>query len=142
MLYRMQFGTWKILAISPQIRASPLTEKIVSLLEQNVDVIRGLERDEMHQEREALRHKLHELFQEVEDLKGDMERIWSFGPKKCGPNILFNYVDNRSNFWDNSAKKRSNMLREFESSIINGFQLATAAGFTNDRLVSSTCGRT
>lgn len=57
-----------------------------------------------------------------------IDKIWTFGPKRCGPNILFNLVTtfNRS-FWDFDLVK-SGPHFEYDSSFCNGFQLATLAG--------------
>ncbi|CAB0014962.1 unnamed protein product [Nesidiocoris tenuis] len=56
-----------------------------------------------------------------------VENIWSFGPKRCGPNLLINQIEDFDrSVW--SSAECSNPLVEYESSFINGFQLATLAG--------------
>ncbi|CAH1407872.1 unnamed protein product [Nezara viridula] len=59
-----------------------------------------------------------------------VEKIWSFGPRRCGPNILFNTIQGyHHNFWEQATAEVSNsMLHEYNSSFINGFQMATLAG--------------
>jgi translation elongation factor EF-G len=78
----------------------------------------------------------------------DALRIWSIGPKRCGPNILLNRVKSlhvhspfsvhRTNHQDQpeqevdskqiSAHSDKHLSRMIENSIINGFQLSTNAG--------------
>ncbi|XP_071449909.1 elongation factor-like GTPase 1 [Hetaerina americana] len=92
-----------------------------------------------------------EMLTAVEDLKmklkkefcnagksweGAENNIWSFGPKRCGPNILLNKIQNAPNlsFWsENEAPKeildpKCEQLFNYNSSFVNGFQLATLAG--------------
>ena len=64
--------------------------------------------------------------------KNITERIRCFGPRKYGPNILINCVDgyNRPSIWQllSSNEDTESRLREFDSSMVNGFQLATLTG--------------
>uniref|UniRef100_A0A034VPR3 Ribosome assembly protein 1 n=2 Tax=Bactrocera TaxID=47832 RepID=A0A034VPR3_BACDO len=84
---------------------------------------------------------LHELeLKGLSELMPDklVDRIWALGPHNCGTNILFNLSDyEQPNFWqsltnqtDNDAatKLTSDVRRDYNSSFVNGFQLATAAG--------------
>lgn len=62
-----------------------------------------------------------------------VERIWAFGPRRYGPNILLNGVESyqRPSVWQclsRSTDKPQNMLRDFDNSIVSGFQLATLSG--------------
>ena len=70
-----------------------------------------------------------------------VDEIWSFGPHKCGPNLLLNRIPNSiykqrgSSIWanvlNNQMKKDTNSSStkdDYDISIINGFQLATAKG--------------
>lgn len=58
-----------------------------------------------------------------------VDKIWSFGPRKCGSNILLNQSDYvRKSFWEKNTNKDDNCRAAYDSSIINGFQLATLAG--------------
>ncbi len=66
--------------------------------------------------------------------------VWSFGPRRCGPNLLLNRVNNLSiqspldqsnnNNNSNSDNKDTDhtLSRMVNNSIINGFQLASGAG--------------
>lgn len=57
-----------------------------------------------------------------------LEKIWSFGPRKCGPNIFLNETDyEQRKFWEEHSKS-ADPRAPYESSMINGFQLATLAG--------------
>jgi len=55
-------------------------------------------------------------------------RIWSFGPRRHGPNLLINGIAdyNRPSVWD--PLTRSDMLWDLDSAVVNGFQLATLTG--------------
>jgi ribosome assembly protein 1 len=50
--------------------------------------------------------------------QGITDKVWSFGPKRCGPNLLIN----------NTGAEDVAALERFEENIITGFQLATASG--------------
>jgi len=70
-----------------------------------------------------------------------VDEIWSFGPHKCGPNLLLNRIPNSiykqrgSSIWTialtNQMKTDTISVftkDDYDVSIINGFQLATAKG--------------
>uniref|UniRef100_A0A023F2G3 Ribosome assembly protein 1 n=1 Tax=Triatoma infestans TaxID=30076 RepID=A0A023F2G3_TRIIF len=60
-----------------------------------------------------------------------VNKIWSFGPRRCGPNILINEIEDyqNRNVWNQvNADLLESKLIEYDSSFINGFQLATLAG--------------
>ena len=64
---------------------------------------------------------------------GVMECIWSFGPKRNGPNLLVNQVAGykRPSIWsclDNDHKGAGQQLWDFDNSIVSGFQMATLSG--------------
>ncbi|XP_033120660.1 elongation factor-like GTPase 1 [Anneissia japonica] len=129
------------------VKALPLPERITELLEENTELIRILEQLstsklagkvdknlnlETLEKLKELKLKFEAGFKEAgKRWRGCIDQIWSFGPKQCGPNILINKVSNyqRPSVWfgldssDNTEK-----LRDFDNSIINGFQLATLAG--------------
>ncbi len=137
------------------IRAVPLPAPLVDLLEKNADLIKFLtscstsEDQELVQRMEACRISSEgsrfrnldsETAKTVRDFQADLravlestalgaDKIWSFGPKLCGPNVLFNEIDDeRANmsFWNSAPEE--NEYTKYESNLINGFQLATLAG--------------
>jgi ribosome assembly protein 1 len=70
-----------------------------------------------------------------------VDEIWSFGPQKCGPNLLINRIPNSiykqrsSSIWNNALNNQIKtdtntafIKDDYDLSIINGFQLATAKG--------------
>ena len=79
-----------------------------------------------------LKQKLKEEFEKAGDeWEGMEEKIWSFGPRRCGPNILLNCVESysRPTVWDVLESKKSDAkIVEFDNSIVNGFQIATLSG--------------
>lgn len=66
------------------------------------------------------------------DWIGAVEKIWSFGPRNCGPNILLNCVKgyNRPSVWQLFEKSASDndKVAPLDNSIVTGFQMATLAG--------------
>lgn len=94
------------------VKASPLPEEVALLIENEAPLLRafdlakktaGEERSEidseLHRKIVDFKSKLKEAFDqsEMDQWKSfDLDRIWSFGPKKCGPNILINDIEDFS----------------------------------------------
>lgn len=55
-----------------------------------------------------------------------VDRIWSFGPRRCGPNILVNQIEGFDRAVWNSEVDNPKM--EYDNSFVNGFQMAALAG--------------
>lgn len=138
---------------SIKIKAIPLPSAVITMLEQNVDLIKFLTKfaeetnnytsvstscctdstlkfqdAETQKIASDFRGKLKEALSSNDSLL-EVDTIWSFGPKYCGPNLLFNVIDRKEaklSFW--RKPKTDNIYTKFESSFINGFQLATFAG--------------
>uniref|UniRef100_A0A0C9R9I6 EFTUD1_0 protein n=1 Tax=Fopius arisanus TaxID=64838 RepID=A0A0C9R9I6_9HYME len=136
-----------------EIDATPLPERVTKLIENNSELIReldshwerfgkesdqlnlgGLTLEEMQlgdrkkKAIEGLKQGLKAAFDEAgwEDV---LDNILSFGPRKCGPNILLNRTDyKRRAIWEWQFKGSNDPRAAFDSSMINGFQLATLAG--------------
>ena len=120
-----------------KIRAVPLTEDIVKLLDANTDILKAMDKQKglltssTLAEVETLKSELCKLLNNCDTLKEASGRIWSLGPKQYGPNILFNMTDYKSReIWPGSqlARDASDRRSELESSLIQGFQMATLAG--------------
>ena len=141
---------------SAKIRAVPLPEEVTRLLEKSVDVIRLIGRRLNVQDAESAlaelkltedqilsgqtKVRIQHFRQELERVlsqsgtpwnePGITERIVSFGPKRCGPNLLLNRstleLGNAWNVFQGTGTCQETM--EWSNSIINGFQLATLAG--------------
>lgn len=81
-----------------------------------------------------LRTKIKQAFKEGGWDDKTVDKIWSFGPKYSGPNLLINYIPdyNRPNNWfidDHlDSKHKADKRQEFDNSFVSGFQLATLAG--------------
>ncbi|XP_054287552.1 elongation factor-like GTPase 1 [Macrosteles quadrilineatus] len=140
-----------------RLRAAPLPQDITDLLENNLELLRTLDRahnvraemaeginklsldsstalDEKTKKAvEAFKNNIAEMFEKHggEWSKKTVEEIWSFGPRRCGPNILINRIPEHSgrNVWSGESKQGCQpSLLEYDSSFVNGFQLATLAG--------------
>lgn len=125
------------------MRALPLPEAATKLLVESVDIIRALERHTSESLSSStmeaalgLRKELTEALKDDQDLCNKVGKIWSFGPKKCGPNILVNNLRNVGveyrSVWPSvaasTATATSSKVFDYDSSVVNGFQLATASG--------------
>uniref|UniRef100_A0A8C8SXS6 Elongation factor-like GTPase 1 n=1 Tax=Pelusios castaneus TaxID=367368 RepID=A0A8C8SXS6_9SAUR len=127
------------------VRAMPLPEEVTRLLEENSDLIRTMEQfnsslsedKKMHEINQKTLGRIQEFKQKLEqNLQGRkwrnaVDQIWSFGPRKCGPNILLNKFEGyKKSVWQCLDKtiKEVTKYRDFENSIVSGFQLATLSG--------------
>ncbi|GAA6229838.1 elongation factor-like GTPase 1 [Lates japonicus] len=133
------------------VRAIPLPQEVTRLLEISSELIRTLEQVNMSLREgknldislstvEAItgfKGQLESLLQ-GRKWRNTMERIWAFGPRRYGPNILLNSVDGyqRPSVWQclsrgdkvGEAGAQATVLRDFDNSIVSGFQLATLSG--------------
>lgn len=128
------------------VRALPLPEEVTRMLEENSDLIRSLEQltasltegedtQVMHQQ---TREKIGEFKGKLErhltgrKWRNTVDQIWSFGPRKCGPNILVNRSEDfQGSVWTGPAGKASaeaSRYRDVGNSLVSGFQLATLSG--------------
>lgn len=132
-----------------KVSAIPLPKTVADLLETNYDLLKSathvadlsdLIKIRLEEFRESLMATFktsddqHELFK-----RSDIsERIWAFGPKKCGTNLLINLTDfKHQNVWsliDGTKSTTQNTETErdprhdLENSLLSGYQLATFAG--------------
>ncbi|XP_070829339.1 elongation factor-like GTPase 1 [Chaetodon trifascialis] len=133
------------------VRAIPLPQEVTHLMESNTELIRTLEHLNMSlREGKSLDVSLRTL-EAIAGLKAQLEsllrgrkwrnaveRIWSFGPRRYGPNILLNSVEGyqRPSVWQclargdkaGEAGAQAAVIRDFDNSIASGFQLATLSG--------------
>ncbi|KAM3626069.1 uncharacterized protein V6R79_022109 [Siganus canaliculatus] len=133
------------------VRAIPLPQEVTDLLESSTELIRTLEQLNMSlREGKSLDVNLRTL-EAIAGLKAQLEsllqgrkwrnavdRIWSFGPRRYGPNILLNRVEGyqRLSVWQcltrgdkaGDTGAQVPVIRDFDNSIISGFQLATLSG--------------
>ncbi|XP_075714196.1 elongation factor-like GTPase 1 isoform X2 [Rhinoderma darwinii] len=127
------------------VRAMPLPEEITHLLEKNNDLIRTMEQinlaysegiSAIHVNEITIR-RIHEFKSQLEQhLQGRrwrnaVDHIWSFGPRRYGPNILVNRIEGyeRPSVWQclDTVPKESK-YHSLDNSIVSGFQLVTLAG--------------
>lgn len=138
-----------------QIRAVPLPENVTKLLDENTSILSLIEQAQGRDDRKAriplndqaldqirqLKEKLAEAFASASGnlWKGNtVDEILSFGPQRCGPNLLINripksnYRKTHSSIWDvalnNPTQTELSQKDDYDLSIISGFQLATAKG--------------
>lgn len=128
------------------VRAVPLPEEVTRILEENSDLIRSMELLTSSVAEGERTQAVHQKTQEkIREFKGKLEQhlvgrkwrntvdqIWSFGPRKCGPNILVSRSEDFQNsVWSGPAvrdSKEASRFRDFGNSIVSGFQLAALSG--------------
>ena len=130
---------------SMQLRAVSLPEKVTTHLENNIDIIKNMRQArcgsesfelmmaELHIEdllSLQMRKKVAKLYDQLDEAFqaanwGDaVNKILSFGPRRCGPNLLFNQSSiARPSPWNNSLPETAieRSMLECLSSVINGF---------------------
>ena len=143
-----------------KLRAQPLPEPVTVLLEKNEDLINTLDQftsakiadksdvqqatmtDETIKHLLEFKEKLKEAFaNEGNGWTDVVDQIWSFGPRKVGPNILLNKVEgyDRPSVWACVETENLGNLRDFDHSIVNGFQMATLAGPLCEEPIRGVC---
>ncbi|XP_055970400.1 elongation factor-like GTPase 1 [Sorex fumeus] len=128
------------------VRAMPLPEEVTQLLEENSDLIRSMEQwtSSLNEGKNSQRidQKTQEKIQEFKEKleqhltgrkwRNTVDQIWSFGPRKCGPNMLVNRSEDfEGSVWAGLAgacPREARQYRDLGNSIVSGFQLATLAG--------------
>ncbi len=123
------------------VRAIPLPEEVTRLLEDNMELIRTMEQFSLFAREGKILDINQKILENIQDFKvklesnlqgrkwrGAVERIWAFGPRRCGPNILLNDIEGyrRPSVWQ--CMEREAEIRDFDNSIASGFQLATLSG--------------
>ncbi|GIY80668.1 elongation factor-like GTPase 1 [Caerostris darwini] len=142
-----------------KIRAKPLPPDITRLLEENASLLKILDQvfyshnnsenndiltPETITTLEELKNNLDKYFCEAgNEWVGAVHQIWTFGPRRCGPNILLNRISNykRPSIW---SIKSSDTVSDaphfnFDSTFISGFQLATLSGPLCDEPMMGVC---
>ncbi|XP_061526565.1 elongation factor-like GTPase 1 isoform X2 [Phycodurus eques] len=130
------------------VRAIPLPQEVTCLLENSSALIRTLEQVNMSLREGRNQDVSARTLEAIADLKAQMEHmlqgrkwmnavehIWAFGPRRYGPNILLNKLDGyqRPSLWQCLCREdkdgaQAPITRDFDNSIVSGFQLATLSG--------------
>lgn len=142
-----------------QIRAVPLPDTITHILDENTSLLAVIEQAQGRDDRKVITQLNDQTLEQIRQLRerlneefiaanGNMwnantvDEIWSFGPYRCGSNLLLNRIPNSiykqrdQSIWtvalNNQKKLETNSLftkdDNYDLSIVNGFQLATAKG--------------
>ncbi|KAG8185648.1 hypothetical protein JTE90_018525 [Oedothorax gibbosus] len=142
-----------------RIRAEPLPPEVTKLLEENATLLKLLEQTynsrhsgetediltpESINSLQKLKTTLHELFKCAGPKWADaLDNIWSFGPRRCGPNILLNSISTykRPSLWSSKSTgfKADSPHFNYDSTFISGFQLATLCGPLCDEPMMGVC---
>ena len=124
-----------------KIKATPLPLPVVDILLHNNQLLKLVTTGNDSQltkdvkiQLEELKTSLEECFSVAEgDWVGVVDNIMAFGPRGMGPNILVNKVIGyaRPSLWkrlDDTVGVAEKVVREYDNSVVSGFQLATLAG--------------
>lgn len=125
-------------AISHHIKILQGLSKNNDKLENRIDDIKinnGAELKDILSDRmikliEAFKDELQSITSKLSPEWNDIvKQIWSVGPRNCGPNLLLNQTtDYETKFIDYNNIIKEDPRFEYESSFVNGFQLASLAG--------------
>lgn len=133
------------------IQAKPLPQAVTALLSDNTPLLKalylasssGAAKAKVHLNAETLvklrklRHELSEAFStttgEWAEFPEIVDRIWAFGPNSTGSNVLLNGLPEyrRMSVWNGlelATNGGGGELRDYDNSIVYGFQLAALAG--------------
>ncbi|KAI6652468.1 Elongation factor-like GTPase 1 [Oopsacas minuta] len=126
------------------LRVCPIPSAIVRFLDANTRLLKLI--NSLNTQREnAPFHMNNNIYQELTNFKSTLneiffssgnewinaaDKILSFGPKMIGPNILLTNVpeDSKISIWPSIRGNYEHIPLSFDSSIIQGFQLATLQG--------------
>lgn len=111
------------------IKAVPLPAAVTTLLENSTTLIKYLTTNAKKRNEKIVTEFKTKLTDAFGSSGLCVDKIWSFGPRTCGSNILFNDNSNSEvefSFWKRPTTE--NTYTKYESSFLNGFQLATLAG--------------
>lgn len=91
-----------------------------------------------------LKLKLEGLFTSLGgEWEHSIDQIWSFGPRRCGPNILLSRISHYQPpvYWSGTSHQKSGVQSqaEFDNSFVSGFQLATNSGPLCEEPVRGVC---
>lgn len=141
---------------SVTVEARPLPEAVTRLLEMNANLLKVLTlllsgtggasalAESTVKQLLDLRSDLNDAFVAAgRGWERACDRIWCFGPRNSGPNILLNRIESyrRQSVWSplDSAQQREVPTRDYDSSIVNGFQLASLTGPLCDEPFHGVC---
>lgn len=139
------------------IKCCPIPEVLFQCLVAQEEVIKKLMKGDGSVEiADMFLHELRAACQEAGPFwMENMDRIWSFGPRRCGPNILLNGIPGllESHKWQNLEQRLKgapvevncdgddlldNVVR-LEGSFVGGFQMATSKGPLCEEPMSGVC---
>ncbi|XP_057305551.1 elongation factor-like GTPase 1 isoform X1 [Hydractinia symbiolongicarpus] len=133
------------------LHAKPIPRDVIGCLESNAHLLKILQKianENSADEKQKLlnnltsttRNEIQKFYDNLKTLfaasgklwKGAADKIWSMGPKGTNNNLLLNNIKdyNRTNIWQGiiNSSNADNTLREFDNSIVSGFQVAVQAG--------------
>lgn len=129
--------------MSISIKALPLPKDVTNILENNQELLKVLtsSHDPDLPAISSLKAELQTAFSEAgKEWDGIMEQMWSVGPRKCGPNMLWNRIKgyDRGSIWE-KLEVFNDPRFDFDGSLVNGFQLATLSGPMGEEPMMGVC---
>ena len=130
-----------------KMRAVPLPIEVTRLIDQSLELLKTIKEYESNYSTSSMvisdkamleiisfKKKLSDIFVENNWDPESVDRIWAFGPRNCGPNILFSrFNEYNKSVWpikgETTVRNQNPSKYElFVNNFKNGFQLATLAG--------------
>uniref|UniRef100_A0A1X7UNC2 Elongation factor EFG domain-containing protein n=1 Tax=Amphimedon queenslandica TaxID=400682 RepID=A0A1X7UNC2_AMPQE len=134
-----------------KILATPLPETLIDVLDKSsrlLKILTSMGGASYHGNEEGVVEGLQTLYEDLKNCletadkkkwNGAIDRIWSFGPRNSGTNILLNKISSyeRPSIWRGVVNQDKGVvgqeatdpvLRNYDNSIISGFQLASLSG--------------
>ena len=105
--------------------------RLLNCLNSQGDKLPRLLAEDINHDLSKFKIDLNNLFNKAgKEWTSAADRIWSFGPKMIGPNILLNNVHDYKNLsiWPSLNTKKELPVHIYDNSIVQGFQLATLQG--------------
>ncbi|CAG0912574.1 unnamed protein product [Notodromas monacha] len=132
---------------SVTIRALPLPREVTKIIERSEMLLKtnvGLSWEARSSALSGLKSEIHDAFASLSDpaeslgwksIPDAVDRIWSFGPRRIGTNVLLNCIpDYETNtlVWPKSCSGEvievPEVRKELDSFVVTGFQMATLSG--------------
>lgn len=124
-----------------RMKAVPIPDAIIELIESNTQLLKAYAKDHKNCKVSDVVNFKTKLKSVISELKNPewpedvINKIVSFGPKHCGPNILLDKTPESilTSYWrspseNDSSDESKAPFRQLESNFISGFQMATLSG--------------
>ena len=107
-----------------RVRASPMPKDLIEILEDSEEILKTRNEEDGGLDKQYSRV----LSIVASNLSVPSSSVWSFGPRRVGPNVLVNSVEALESIYSPQTSLTHQHVLDLRNSFVNGFQLATARG--------------